>query len=459
MKNKKKRLWEKGTEPDELIHRFTVGDDPEWDRHLVHWDCLGSAAHARTLERAGILTADERGRLLAGLAQVDALDRAGEFAIPPELEDCHTAIESFLTRACGDAGAKIHTGRSRNDQVVCAMRLFMRHHALAWLDELARFVRALLDRMQRDGEVPMPGYTHMQPAMPSSVGQWLHAWVEAALEQTRAAFDLLDRLDACPLGTGAGFGVPLPLDREYTAELLGFARVQRSPIDVQNSRGRTEIYFVRVGVDVGALLEKLSWDLILFAGPQYGFFGLPEEMTTGSSIMPQKKNPDVLELMRARAGRLRARLHELEWVAGKLPSSYHRDLQLTKEPAIRTALEVSEMLQVATRVVSGFTVNRETLAAAMQPELYATHAAVALTEQGVPFREAYRRVADDLRAGRFREGSATAADKHTGRVAADVIDDIRSEVERWSERARVIGARHAAVDTILESRPREAGNA
>ncbi len=417
------RLWDKGGELDAAVHRFTVGDDPQLDRQLVHWDCLGSAAHARTLAKAGLLSDAELRSLLDGLRQIDALDREGKFEIPDELEDCHTPIEAWLTQHVGEAGEKIHTGRSRNDQVATAMRLYLRAHALDWLDLLDGFVRTLLDRTERDGDVPMPGYTHMQPAMPSSVGLWLHAFVEAALEQMRACFDLLDRLDYCPLGSGAGFGVNLPLDREYTAKLLGFSAVQRSPIDVQNSRGRMETYFVRVAVDIGAIIEKLSWDLIIYSTAEYGFFSLPAAMTTGSSIMPQKRNPDVLELMRARVGRLRGRLHELEWVAGKLPSNYHRDLQLTKGPAIRAAADIEEMLPIAERVVAMFEVRADKLAVAMRPELYATDAAYALVRQGIPFRQAYRQIAADVAAGRLTFSitpAPTQASSQVGPVRAEV---------------------------------------
>lgn len=443
------RLWEKGTKLDAVVHRFTVGEDPVWDRHLMHWDCLGSAAHARTLARAELLSRAELDALLAGLAEIDRLAHAGEFEIPEELEDCHTAIEATLTKRCGEAGARIHTGRSRNDQVATAMRLFMRHHALDWLGFLDKFVEAVTARMRRDGHFDMPGYSHLQPAMPSSVGQWLHAIAEAGLEQMRAVCDLLDRLDTCPLGTGAGFGVPLPLDRAYTAELLGFSRVQRSPLDVQNSRGRLEKYSVRVAVDMAAILEKMSCDLILFMTAEFGFFRLPESMTTGSSIMPQKKNPDVLELLRGCGARLRARLLELEWVTNKLPSGYHRDLQLTKEPAIRVALEMPALLQVATRVATEFTINAERLAAAMRPELYATHAALELARQGVPFREAYRRVAAGIRAGRFDDRAVArwcGAAEQVDPQVLDALDDERETLRREADRHR---ARIRAAEAAL----------
>lgn len=447
-KNTSTRLWDKGAQPDELVHRFTVGDDPYWDAHLVHWDCLGSAAHARTLEKAGFLTAAETEKLVAALGEIDALAAGGEFDIPAEMEDCHTAIENHLTRKLGEIGEKIHAGRSRNDQVATAMRLFMRRRTLDWLDLLDSFASAALQRIRTDGSTPMPGYTHMQPAMPSSIGLWLHAFVEAALEQMRAGLDLYDRLDACPLGSGAGFGVPLPLDREFTAGLLGFARVQRNPIDVQNSRGRLEIYFTRVAADIGGLLEKLSWDMILYSSAEYGFITLPDAMTTGSSIMPQKRNPDVLELMRARAGRLRGLLQQLEWIAGKLPSSYHRDLQLTKEPTIRAALDAAEMLPVAERIIAEFTINKDKLAAAMRPELYATHAAYALVRQGTPFRRAYRQIAADIRSGKFVV-PADAADSSSGRVDAAAIDAADCERQTFRSRAEEFQRRIMQAEATL----------
>ena len=327
------RLWDKGGDLDPLVHRFTVGDDPRLDLRLIHFDCLGSAAHARTLERAGLLTDDEAERLVAELARIDALAGEGRFPIPDELEDCHTAIEAHLTAALGELGGKIHTGRSRNDQVATAVRLFMRHHALRWTEAIAGLIAALAERIRRDGDVPMPGYTHMQPAMPSSVGLWLHAFAECAAG-TASGRRSTARADSTLARWARGRATACRC--RWTAairpSLLGFSRVQRNPLDVQNSRGRMETYFVRVAADVAAVLEKLSSDLILFSTAEFGFFSLPEALTTGSSIMPQKKNPDVLELLRAGAGRLRARQHELEWLAAKLPSGYHRDLQLTKGP-------------------------------------------------------------------------------------------------------------------------------
>jgi len=426
------RLWDKGQPLDELIHRFTVGDDPIWDLKLVHADLLGSAAHAHTLHRAGLLSDAELKQLLAGLRAIDTAHKKGRFEIPRQLEDCHTAIEAELTRICGDTGKKIHTGRSRNDQVATAMRLYLRTQVVAMLELMATLVRTALDRIERDGRIDMPGYTHMQPAMPSSVGQWLHAHVEAALDQMRAALALSARLDSCPLGTGAGFGVPLDLDRAHTAELLGFARVQRSPIDVQNSRGRMELYFARLAADVGAFIEKLASDMLLFSTAEFGFFTLPSALTTGSSIMPQKRNPDVLELMRGKSARLRARAIELDLVIAKLPSSYHRDLQLTKEPAFRAADELDELLRVTERVVATFDIHASRLTAAMRPELFATEAALQLARSGTPFREAYRRIATELAANRFERPPVDTGTQAPQYVPPATVAELRAELESLS---------------------------
>lgn len=437
-----RRLWDKGRPLDELVHRFTVGDDPHWDRLLVAADCAGSAAHARALHHAKLLTDAELGALLGALREIAADAARDAFDIPAALEDCHTAIEARLIERCGPTGEKIHTGRSRNDQVATAIRLYLRGALLDRLALLSDFAATTLARIERDGAIAMPGYTHMQPAMPSSVGQWLHANVEGALEQLRAGLALDERLDACPLGTGAGFGVPLALDRALTAKLLGFSRVQRSAIDVQNSRGRHERDFARWTADTGAIVEKLACDLMLFTTAEFGFFRLPESLTTGSSIMPQKRNPDVLELLRGRAARLRARAVELDWIIGKLPSSYHRDWQLTKEPAFRAAADLTDLLQVAERVVDLFEVDAGRLAAAMRPELYATLAALRATQAGTPFRQAYRQIADELRAGTFVPPAAIPGEPRPEIVSAVLLATLRSEL---AAAQRETGARRAAI--------------
>lgn len=436
-----RRLWDKGDPIDEVMHRFTVGDDPRLDLNLIHWDCLGSAAHVRTIERLGLLSPNEANALVDGLREIDRLSAAGEFAIPPELEDGHTAIEAHLTRRLGPVGEKLHAGRSRNDQVATAMRLWLRRTLLDRLSLLLDFGEVLLQRIERDGAAGMPGYTHLRRAMPSSVGQWLHAFVEATLENAQAGLSLLDRIDQCPLGTGAGFGVTLALDRAFSARALGFSRVQRSPVDVQNSRGRYELLLARLASDIGASLEKLACDLMLYSTSEFGFIELPASLTTGSSLMPQKRNPDALELLRGRAGRLRGRVVELEWITAKLGSNYHRDLQLTKAPVMAAAAEVADMLIVAGRCIEGMRLNEPRMRAAMSAELYATQAALERVLRGVPFRQAYREVACELNEGAFRPpaGATASEDAHTLAALLPTLrgelGELRRQVEQRSTQA------------------------
>ncbi|MEP0766112.1 MAG: argininosuccinate lyase [Fimbriimonadia bacterium] len=388
-----KPLWDKGEKVDERMRRLTVGDDPVLDLELVPFDCLGSAAHARMLASIGVLTEDEADRLVHALATIIEQWRKGEFEIAPEEEDCHTAIERELTRLVGDAGKKIHTGRSRNDQVLLAVRLYLRDRALKWIDSSCALADAFLSRRDELGTIPMPGYTHLQPAMPSSLGLWLHAFVEGCLDLVRQGFRLLDSLDECPLGSAAGFGVPLTLDRVMTARLLGFARPQRSVVDIQNSRGRHEGRFLAWACEIATLLEKFACDLSLLLTREFGFFRLPVELTTGSSIMPQKHNPDLAELLRGRAARVRGAASELAMVAAKLPSNYHRDLQYTKEPLFRAVRETEAMMEIAVLLVEGIRPDEDRLRAAMTDEIYVTYQAYRLLGEGMPFREAYREAA------------------------------------------------------------------
>jgi argininosuccinate lyase len=439
------RLWEKGASLDAQVHAFTVGNDPELDRSLLSWDSVGSAAHARMLSSIGVLSKEDCAALLPVLSEIHSLSLKGEFSIPEEMEDCHTAIESYLVDKTGDAGRKIHTGRSRNDQVLLAMRLYLRDQILQQLGTLAQCARTCLLRFDEVGNLPMPGYTHMQPAMPASVGMWLGAYAESFLDLIREGLSLLDRINANPLGAASGFGVPLPLDRDLTARLLGFSRVQRNPIDVQNSRGRYELRFIRWGVDVAATVEKLAWDLIIYSTREYGFFSIPEALTTGSSIMPQKKNPDVLELMRGRAAKIRAAENELLWVIAKLPSNYHRDFQYTKEPVLTCAETMSALLSMSEVVLTRFTCNEKALEAGMTDELYATYDAYRSVEEGMPFREAYRETSK-----RIATDSIKKADfiKEFDSIDASVIKDAREAQRELLESEKLIEKWRATFEEV-----------
>lgn len=435
-----KRLWEKGEALDQLVHHFTIGNDPIIDARLARWDCIGSAAHAKMLRSIGILESEETAALLQELKAILQESDATGIEIPYELEDIHTAIETRLTERLGEAGKRIHTGRSRNDQILVTMRLYLRASMVQLVSRLDALVQTAMKRIDDVGGVPMPGYTHMQPAMPSSVGMWLHALVEASLELCREGLALLEAMDSNPLGAAAGFGVPLPLDRDLTAKLLGFSRVQRSVINAQNSRGRYELRVARWCVDVSALCEKFASDMILYTMREFRFFSLPNALTTGSSIMPQKHNPDVLELVRGRAGRVRGAATEIDAITAKLPSNFHRDFQYSKEPAMRAIDDTTAVLEVMERVLALFTVNADALTAAMYPDLYVTYDVYRLVREGKPFREAYQETA--ARIGKAETDVAKLAPDFAivnARFTQDLRDaaterqSITAAVDRWSE--------------------------
>jgi argininosuccinate lyase len=434
-----KRLWEKGEELNQQVHAFTVGDDPIVDRELAYWDLIGSAAHVKMLRQVGLISIDECTVLLAGLQHLSGPCKAQNFDIPFELEDCHTAIETRLLADVGDVAGKVHTGRSRNDQVMVAMRLYLRERLVSGCAEACRTAQAFFDRAEDCGHQPMPGYTHFQPAMPSSLKLWLQAFGESFLDCARDALLLLESIDSCPLGAASGFGTSLPLDREITSEVLGFARVQRNPISVQNSRGQQELKCLRWSCDAAGIIEKFALDLILYTTREYGFFSLPTAFTTGSSIMPQKHNPDVLELLRGRAAKIRGAEDELSWVLAKLPSNYHRDFQYSKEPLVRGLRHLFEMLPILREVIASFTVNKDRLEAAMTPDLYATYDAYREVKAGTAFRDAYRKTARRIKSGDIKreeletdfEPIARTCDAELGEARKD-LDHFQRELLKWS---------------------------
>lgn len=437
-------LWAKDLPLDALVHRFTVGDDPVSDLELVEHDAAGSAAHARMLSAVGLLGDDDAARLIDALQEISEQARIGSFAIAAEQEDCHTAIEQALVAACGDAGKRIHLGRSRNDQVQLALRLWMRARLFEGVNAVGNLATALVAFGHAHRDAPMPGYTHLRRAMPSSAGQWASSFAEGLLEELEAAWGVYRRLDRCPLGAAAGFGVPVPLDREQVAAALGFSRVQRSTIDVQNSRGRHELALTGWLVSVSLTVEKLCWDLALYSSEEYGWFRIPDAFTTGSSIMPQKRNPDVLELGRARCRELRGRHATIASIAGGLPSSYHRDFQLLKQPLFATVSDALATITVLTRVVEGLGFDAAKGAAACGDDLFAAHEAVRRVGAGATFRDAYREVAAELLDGSFKAGADNMQSTHTGGLHALGLDDttagIVAALDEWDTQRAAITA-------------------
>lgn len=388
------RLWDKGQPLDALIAQYTVGDDPVLDLRLLPFDVEGSRAQARMLASIGVLDGQELVSIEAGLQHALARWKAGEFVIRPEDEDVHTALERLLIECCGEAGKKIHTARSRNDQVLTDLRLWQKAAVEEARVAVAAAITAAEAFAARHIDVALPGYTHLQRAMPSSVSRWATLWT-TLLAQDGPLLDAAWTLaDASPLGTAAGYGVPasFPIDRTLTARELNFGSTIEPAEAAQPGRGKAEAAYVFALCQIATDLGKWAWDLCLFVMEECRYFRLPVSFTTGSSLMPQKRNPDVLELTRAKAAVVRSALGELMAICGPLPSGYHRDLQLLKAPLFRAHDTTMMMLAVFTRVMEGLEVDEARCRAAMGPELFATEEALRLVREGVPFREAYRLV-------------------------------------------------------------------
>lgn len=386
------KLWQKDYSLDSLMEEFTVSNDYILDQQLVIADCLGSIAHARGLHHIGILDAEELASLEEGLKKIISLKMEDSFPITKENEDCHTAIEGFLTDEYGEVGKKIHTGRSRNDQVQTALRIWMREFTLKLCRATGELCETLLSFAEKYAEVPMPGRTHMQIAMPSSLGLWAASYAEELYDEAQHMMHLSWLFDQSPLGSAASYGVPLPLDRQFTAEQMGFTRVQNNVLYANNSRGKFEAILLD-GCDYIALtLSKLAQDLILFTLPEFGYFSLPKELCTGSSIMPQKKNPDGLELARSRSSVVSSCAARVKSIIRSLPSGYNRDFQDTKEPLLAGTKATWQLVQIFGRMMDGLQVNEDALIAGCTPELYATDVVLQGVLEGKNFRDTYKDV-------------------------------------------------------------------
>jgi len=415
-------LWQKpGVSVDARIQAFLAADDVLLDREFFLHDISASKAHAEGLQHIGIVSAQELEGLLRELDQLGDDFRSDAFVLDERFEDCHSAIESRLTERLGDAGRKIHTGRSRNDQILVATRLWLKEK-LAHLQALCLEVsKVALDRAQAEALMPLPGYTHIQRAVVSSAGMWWAGWAEAFIDNAVRAGDTRRLIDANPLGTAAGYGVNLPLDRAHTTEALGFARLQVSPVYAQLSRGKFELAALEALGGATLDLRRLAWDLSLFASAEYGFIALPPQYTTGSSIMPNKRNPDVVELMRATHASVAAARTEIEQLLS-LPSGYHRDLQSSKGAIFHGFGRGLAALELLPALLANFEWREANMLAAIDAGMYATDVAVEQAIAGVPFRDAYRAAAasvDRAAAGRTPEASLAA------RVSPGAAADLR----------------------------------
>ena len=423
-------LWQKpGVAVDARIQRFLAGDDVVLDREFFLHDIAASRAHAEGLQRIGIISGAELEGLLRELDALAGDFRSGAFVLDERYEDCHSAIEARLTERLGDAGRKIHTGRSRNDQILVATRLWLKEK-LARVAELSRGIaKVALDRAAAEQRLPLPGYTHIQRAVVSSAGMWWAGWAEAFIDDATRAIDTLGLLDCNPLGTAAGYGVNLRLDREHTTQALGFARMQVSPIYAQLSRGKFELAALEALGSATLDLRRIAWDLSLFTSAEYGFVALPAQYTTGSSIMPNKRNPDVIELMRATHASVAAARTEIEQLLS-LPSGYHRDLQASKGAIFHGFGRGLAALELLPALLANIEWREDRLRAAIDSGMYATDVAVEAAVAGVPFREAYRAAAasaDTAGQGRTPEGSMAA--RTSPGAAADLrLGELR---RRW----------------------------
>jgi len=425
-------LWQKpGVKVDERIQRFLAGEDVILDREFFLFDIQASGAHAEGLQQIGILTADELDGLARELEILADDFRTGRFVLDERYEDGHSAIELRLIERLGDAGRKIHTGRSRNDQILVATRLWLKDR-LARLAALCReSAEVALARAEAEMALPLPGYTHLQRAVVSSAGMWWAAWAEGFIDDTVRAKDTLGWIDANPLGSAAGYGVNLPLAREHTTAALGFGRMQVAAAYAQLSRGKFEMAAIEALSSALLDLRRLAWDLSLFTSGEFGFVALPAEYTTGSSIMPNKRNPDVIELMRASYSAAAAARTEIEQLLS-LPSGYHRDLQFSKGAIFHAFGRGLGALELLPDLLRNLEWKPEPIRAALDPSMYATDLAVELARQGLPFREAYKQAADPARWAQGDPEASLAARVSPGAAADLRLDALR---QRLSELA------------------------
>ncbi len=396
------KLWDKGYDIDSWIESFTVGNDRQLDMLIARHDVEASMAHIRMLESIGLLTADELARLLEGLQQIAQEIEDGTFQICDGIEDVHSQVEQLLTERLGDVGKKIHSGRSRNDQVLVDLKLFYR----AQLKELASETNQLFERLQQLSEtykdVLMPGYTHLQVAMPSSFGLWFGAYAETLVDDLQVVASAYAIANQNPLGSAAGYGSSFPLNRTMTTRLLDFEDLHYNVIAAQMSRGKTE---QAVGYAVNAIattLGRMAMDICLFNSQNYAFIRFPDTLTTGSSIMPHKKNPDVWEIMRGRCNRLRSIVNEISMMLSNLPLGYHRDLQLLKDITFPAFEEMKECLRMADFMLQHVIVNEEAVNDSRYDYMFTVEDVNRLTLAGVPFREAYKTIGSQVQQGTYK---------------------------------------------------------
>lgn len=395
------KLWEKNFEINKEIERFTVGRDREMDLYLAKYDVLGSMAHITMLQSIGLLEKEELDSLLAELKNIYAICERGEFVIEDDVEDVHSQVEMMLTRKLGDMGKKIHSGRSRNDQVLVDLKLFTRHELMDIAEEVKVLFDELISKSNQYKDILMPGYTHLQIAMPSSFGLWFGAYAESLCDDMlflQAAYKMTNRN---PLGSAAGYGTSFPLNRTMTTELLGFDTMAYNVVYAQMGRGKTERNVAFAMASIAGTVAKMAFDACMFNSQNFSFVKLPKECTTGSSIMPHKKNPDVFELIRAKCNKIQGLPQQIMLIMNNLPVGYFRDLQIIKEVFLPAFAELKDCLQMAAYIVNKMEVRDDILDNPMYDLIFSVEEVNRLAADGMPFRDAYKKVGLDIEAGQF----------------------------------------------------------
>ena len=427
------KLWDKGYEPSQEIERFTVGLDRELDLRLATWDVLGTLAHIEMLTSIGLLTEEEFNILRPALVEIYKVAAAGEFEIEEGVEDVHSQVELLLTRQLGAAGKKIHSGRSRNDQVLVDLKLYFKSEIQELVGLTQELFNTLLDLSEQHREVLIPGYTHLQVAMPSSFGLWFGAYAENLAEDLLMWEAAYRSADLNPLGSAAGYGSSFPLDREMTTKLLGFADLHYNVVNAQMGRGRCEKSLAYAMSSIGATLNQLAMDVCLYMSQNFGFLTFPDRLTTGSSIMPHKKNPDVFELVRGHGARLQGLPGELAYLNNNLPSGYHRDKQLLKEVLLPAMGRLKDCLLITDYMLRHVHIKADIIQDQKYDYLFTVEEVNRLVLAGVPFREAYKQVGQSVEQGTYR-ANRTVEHQHLGSIGNLASDRIKEKFSRILDR-------------------------
>jgi argininosuccinate lyase len=446
------KLWEKGYKLDKLVESFMTGDDPVLDQVLIPYDCMGSMAHAKMLTKIGILTSNECHQIVQELSTLMRLSKEGGFQIKPDDEDVHTAIENALTASLGELGKKIHTARSRNDQVLLDLRLYSCEWILKIAQDLFHLIEVLLAFAENNQAIPIPGRTHFQRAMPSSLGLWAGAFAESMLDNMELLKSAYRFTDQCPLGSAASYGVALAIDRQYVSDLLGFAKVQNNVLYANNSRGKVEAIILNALVHIMDDMAKMATDVILFSTPEFGYLRLPEKFCPGSSLMPQKRNPCPLELIRAKSATLQSFLFQVLEIIRSLPSGYNRDFQETKRPLMQGFEITSLSLKVFSQIIPELEVQKEHCINAFSHELFATDQVLKLVSLGMPFREAYAQVAKTPEDVTMQDPTENILSKtHIGATGNLGLEISRLQLQKYQKWERSLVQKWQCVQTELVS--------